>query len=144
MPNWCQNTLKIKGDKVQLEAFHQLIKDNNFMLLSTFIPMPEELKNTESPSPTTNETHLLEKKYGAKDWYEWALKNWGVKWDCEVNIIEESETKLILDFSSPWAPPQQGLLTISSIYPKLTFKMYYNEEGIGMKGTITINNGLTL
>ena len=91
MPNWCSNTLHIRGPKDEVENFIELIIDKTSRASATrkhcvfrgIIPMPEELENTDSPSKETDERKAeLMAKYGAFNWYDWALKNWGTKWGC--------------------------------------------------------------
>lgn len=44
-------------------------------------------------------------KYGADNWYDWSVANWGTKWDTDAhNSFYDGET-LTLSFDTAWAPP---------------------------------------
>jgi hypothetical protein len=75
------------------------------------------------------------------NWYNWNNRNWGSKWDARVNSAEITDTKLIYDFDTPWAPPVQVLEALAEEYPKLEITLrYLEEQGWGgevfLQGTI--------
>lgn len=46
------------------------------------------------------------KKYGAKDWLEWRVMNWGTKWDAyDLNVIYSGEDEFCIQFSTANNPP---------------------------------------
>jgi len=102
MPNWCYNNATFTHkDPAMIKKLIDGAKDGN--LFNTFVPMPEELRNTSSPSEP-NET-LIE-KYGASDWYSWAVANWGTKWDTSFeDISDSSENEVSTHFDTAWSPP---------------------------------------
>jgi len=137
MPNWVENTLKITGNEKELKKFSKKLKPKRFM--HSFIPLPKELKNTESPPKKKNLNLIL--KYKTDNWYDWQRKNWGTKWDFEVEEIGECENERIYSFESAWSPPIEGITTISKKFPKLTFWLSYEESGMGFKGMARIQDG---
>ena len=141
MANRCENNLQIIGEKKELKKFVKKIKKENF--LNSFIPTPKELVNTRAPSIKKNLNLII--KYGADNWYDWNIKNWGTKWDFEIKEeIEIEENEINLQFDTAWAPPLEGLKNISLIYPKISFLLNYNEQGMGLKGLSKIKNGLII
>ena len=98
MANMSHNKLIVikKDDEKSQSEFNQFISDNlrdneeaqkTDLTFEGLIPMPEELKIT-SPAQDENEKKQAEinlEKYGAKDWYDWACKNWGTKFDAITN-----------------------------------------------------------
>ena len=122
MPNWCYNTLKIKGDEKELLRFKKKAKgsatDKTELSLEKLLPKPPNLP-----------------------WDQWTQKNWGTKWDVHANIEEENEYELVYDFDSAWSPPLEGITTISKDFPKLIFIMTYEEEGCCFQGLARIENG---
>ena len=91
MPNWCSNHLEISGNKEVIEKIKKGIH-NDDGLFKLFYPVPEELNYTVGypPSKTDEQIAKLVKKYGATDWYDWSIKNWGCKWDAANMDIQES------------------------------------------------------
>ena len=119
MPNWCFNEVKVTADtEEELKEFVLFVENmerdehgvNRVFSFDSILPIPEELKNTESPRYlatqkemaeiyTTNDIDSAEykykiqkyitqensdklvEKYGSDNWYDWANENWGTKWD---------------------------------------------------------------
>ena len=77
-------------------------------------------------------------KYGAKDWYDWSIANWGTKWD--VDYERDGNT---LRFECAWAPPITFFETVSQRFPNATFAIAYAEGGMGYWGTAMVRNGET-
>lgn len=151
MPNWCENELWVKGEREKLKIFIEKAKgkDTDFSL-NSFIPIPEELmefsspplrKKEESEEEFQDRINRFKEKYGAEDWYDWAIRNWGIKWDVKAEIVSENENEVCYVFDSPWGPPIEGLIKISRLYPDLSFKLFYFEEGMCFGGVASIKNG---
>ena len=154
MPNWCRNKLIVKsnGNSNELLRFiNQGIKQEiveglteNVWRLSNYIPMPEEYMDVKLTDDQRN--NLLE-KYGYRDWSNWATGNWGVEWDCD-NIgcmsYTDENSYYELHFDSAWCPPIVGLITISQMFPNLSFQIEYMEVGIQFAGVCLIDKGMIL
>lgn len=145
MPNWCNNTLRISGDKEVISRIkdwyekHQSGK-TELGLFGTFYPLPEELKNTQSPSREPNKA-LIE-KYGVDNWYDFQTTNWGTKWDAnEVCMAGETENGIRLSFDTAWSPPIQFYEKLSEDYPKLHIRASYYEPGMDYCGTFDSDCG---
>ena len=50
MPNWCDNSIKIKGPKDKIKKIWDEAQKEDKGLLSAIYPMPTELEGTTSPS----------------------------------------------------------------------------------------------
>jgi hypothetical protein len=141
MPDWCYNHATFSHEDPAM--IKKLIAGyNKGKLFDTFVPMPDELRETSSPSPTNEE---LVKKYGDSDWYSWAVRNWGTKWDTGQyeydNITEEEDVKEItLSFDTAWGPPIKFYDTMCN---DLGFKIAasYTEEGMGFAGIYETDTG---
>lgn len=141
MPNWCNNDIQILGKKKELEKIKKKIKKKNF--LNSFIKLPKELKETQSPPNNKKNINLI-LKYGADNWYDWNIKNWGIKWDFELLYLDDgNESEITFSFDTPWRPPIEGFEKISSKYPELVFFLTYDEPGMRFKGIAKIQNGST-
>lgn len=70
------------------------------------------------------------KRYGHKDWYSWAVANWGTKWNSyDFKIIREKRRNyLVFRFDTAWSPPVPVFLAISKKFPKLKFTVLSYDE----------------
>jgi len=152
MPNWCNNTLEVWGDKEQIKEFKKKGRvsrkdDKTDLSLDRFVPIPKELKGTTAPSKKTD--RRLIKKYGADNWYDWRLNNWGTKWDVDAELVNENiprskkynEGFLVYVFDSAWSPPIEWLEKMCKQYKKLRFKLKYEEPLMGFMGVAIAENG---
>lgn len=129
MPNWCNNTLTLSHeDPAMIARAKQAFADGR--LLDEFIPVPQELKDVPSPNREADHAELLRKKYGASDWYDFCVNNWGTKWDIgDGNGIQTwDDHELIVYFDSAWSPPT----TAYQRFEELGFRVYatYYEPGM--------------
>ena len=151
MPNWCSNNLELHSEnKSKLEELRNEFV--NQRLLNYLIPMPEELKKQDTDSLPKEERAKLEKenttKYGSKDWWYWACKNWGTKWDVGPEGRDESSFPITKDgtkysmsveFDSAWSPPRNAINTLTN--HAVDFKLTYYEGAVGFCGFISNNDG---
>lgn len=69
------------------------------------------------------------KNYGAMDWYQWSLKNWGTKWNSKVLQIEELPEGVELVFDTAWSPPEPIFKELSRLYPRVRMDITSFDEG---------------
>lgn len=172
MPNLCQNELFVKGNKKDIKEFKEEAKgtgedEDTDLSMSNFLPVPEILTRMSAPTfpvesknlekemikdiengsdtiPITKKiSEALEKKYGADNWYNWQVENWGTKWDIDAHLSTVSNEELVYDFMSAWSPPNNFLVGVSKFYPKLRFYLEYHEGGMGFRGEFEAKNGKT-
>lgn len=63
-------------------------------------------------------------KTGYYNWYDWAMANWGVKWDaCHSSLVSETDTSLFYTFDTPWDTPMQFFNKLFAMYPELEFRV---------------------
>lgn len=150
MPNWCYNSISVEGPKADVLKFLEAVRsDEKFphFNFNGIIPMPEELVGTESPNTNEELAAKLTEKYGASDWYDWALKNWGTKWNCtaidewDITHRKNNEIYAQINVDTAWSPPTEFLINASKIYPSLTFSNEFYEEGNCFIGSHVILKG---
>ncbi len=139
MPNWCNNELRVRGKKAEVDALlkkaYRKDKDGETAFsFQSLLPMPKELEGTTAPSKD------------GKDWYNWRCENWGIKWDVEATInhqqnFKNGNSEVLIIFESPWGPPLEGIESISALYPTLTFAIKWDEPGMGENGREVFENG---
>ena len=98
MPNWCNNNIEITGPASKINELWAEARECEG-LLNAMVPMPERLKDTVKGSNGDED-----------NWYDWAVSNWGTKWDVSLEGLEytdnEDGTATISGwFDSAWAPP---------------------------------------
>jgi hypothetical protein len=122
MPNWCLNNLTIEhSDSAMVDRFEKAY--NSGLTCQEFIPMPTDIGD---------------------GWYDWAVRNWGTKWDFGADIGTDKQpeqyalkatrvgNQVTTTFDSAWAPP-------IGLYEKLVelgynVKATYFEPGMSFCG----------
>lgn len=133
MPNWCNNTLIVRGDKTEMESFLRSIEvkpcnvddpmDYDFSLLH---PLPEDQH---------------------ENWYDWCNRNWGTKWSpAEVERVdaENNPYETMFEFQTPWCPATNLFKHISKMFPQLAFYESGYESGVGFAVSSAIHKGEVL
>lgn len=65
-------------------------------------------------------------KYGATNWYDWCVNNWGCKWNaCRTNVDTRGDIAIVT-FQTAWAPPIKTLFT--SVLEKTEHPHYVLED----------------
>lgn len=88
------------------------------------------------------------KRFGATNWYDWRVKNYGTKWNLYNitfhGIQPQGEGLYAADFSyyTAWAPASQYFINVSSRFPSLIFAHEFADEGGGFVGEEAIANGM--
>lgn len=124
MPNWCMNTLEVKGSESDVQDFVKKAKSENTALsFNNFVTMPEELNEGDG-------------------WYAWDLENWGTKWDTSDAWCDKySDNYIEYYFDTAWSPPIEWLEKVSQMYPKIEFTLRYREDGMAFGGKAFAMNG---
>jgi hypothetical protein len=105
MPNWCNNVITLQGPQGLIDRAKRAIERNE--LCNEFFSMPGELRDTTSPSDSDDPaTKALIERYGYANWYDFAVNEWGTKWDtCDGTIQEEGPGYIVASFDTAWSPP---------------------------------------
>jgi len=142
MPNWCECLLKVTGPAKEVALFKKKGKGRGPKATKKE-PMMELSLHSLVPLPSR-------KKKDPEDyWYQWSISNWGTKWDLsEPRIVSEARTSkgsrekvttvLEYGFETAWAPPMAWLKTVGPMFPKLSFRLWYCEEGAYFAGIYTV------
>lgn len=143
MPNWCNNTVNISHeDPAMIERARKAFDEGG--LLMEFFPTPKDLIDTVAgsvPEGAERDAHEAQMKrnldlYGAKDWYDWNVANWGTKWDVGAEggqpALVQDANSLTLNFDSAWAPPVGAYDRLQNLGFKIL--AYYHEPGMCFAG----------
>lgn len=146
MPNHCWNTVTFSKRRKEIVQFlyggpTQAVDFNKIL------PMPKELTAKYPHSPEETDAcgipltigKLNKKKFGASNWYEWCLKNWGTKWNAyDINTDKDSD---YLQFTTAWSPPEPAMRLLSKLFPDVAITLEFEECGMLGTGEITFKNG---
>lgn len=81
-------------------------------------------------------------KYGADNWYDWALKHWGTKWGIyEASILDDVLDKVILEYQTAWSPATGLWQKVSKQFPELKLESKFVDEGGDYCGEESYQNG---
>jgi hypothetical protein len=118
MPNWCNNIVTlVHEDRTMISrAVKSAQKD---ALLNEFAPVPQALADTTEGSygDKLEQARLMAlrevnvKTYGYSSWYDFAIGEWGCKWDIsnggddyKIKKVANGYT-VTLSFDTAWSPP---------------------------------------
>jgi len=108
MPNWCLNAVNLRhSDAAMISRIVKAINEDRG-LFSEFYPIPQKLQEMSAPAPEEYVESNL-KEFGACDWYNWAVNNWGTKWDV-TNVdyfVSDDGKEISLTFDTAWSPPAE-------------------------------------
>jgi hypothetical protein len=151
MPNSCECDLYISGPNVAaVLAFikgEEKDEDGNITLFdfNKVIPMPTPLLDISSPQYSEADKKQADENirlYGHPDWYDWAIAEWGTKWNAwDVKEGRVSKNEAVLHFSTAWAPPQPVIEKLAKLFPFNGFALEYFEQGVGFQGAVIYSAG---
>jgi hypothetical protein len=131
MPNWCTNEVDITGDEATIKQISEIVKANpqGIFQMNDFIPMPEELRETTAPQDKPN-------------WYDWAIANWGTKWDLgEEARVSFGSSSIGIGYDTAWGPNCEFWTAFSEKYSTVQIEHRYYEEGMAFIGEASYENG---
>lgn len=164
MPNWCSNTINLVGPRDKIRAVWQEAQKEKSGLLNALIPMPEGLDITAGRVGADDEPEQIElarreaenlERYGARNWYDWSVANWGTKWDVSLEGLEYEEdedgnydnggkgphARISGWFDSAWAPPCAAMEAYANDNEDVTITLDYYESGMGFVGRAHYQDG---
>lgn len=152
MPNHVTNVLTLNGaNKKVEEVINALLNEKGEVDFNVGFPMPKELDGTPSPTKIVSQSEYdafdpesqpkwmgrgitkqmsndFIQKFGADNWYDWKLANWGTKWGgYESARIDE----VTFEFQTAWSTPTKYLEKMSEKFPEVTFEVKYAGEDMG-------------
>lgn len=88
------------------------------------------------------------KKFGSCDWYDWAIKNWGTKWNAydqskgESKTHENGDVSEIIFFQTAWSTPYPVIRKLSEMFPLVDIEVKFADEDAGSNcGVYTLFGG---
>lgn len=83
-------------------------------------------------------------KYSASTWYDWAIQNWGTKWNaCDVNVSDNENRSADISFDTAWSYAYPILRKLAKKFKELVFDVWYADEDYGYNcGHVRYENGI--
>jgi hypothetical protein len=134
MPNWTNNVVTLKHtDPAMVAKAAKGLVDGT--LLNDFIPMPAELSEAEAFSDANADKNNANiEKYGYASWWDFAVNEWGTKWDISPYGSEISDDGLSVEgsFDTAWSPPTEAYRKLEEL--GFTVEALYYEPGMNFCG----------
>ena len=142
MPNWCSNSITIQGSTETIKTLWDDAQGKDSGLLNAMVPMPEALLGTTSPDPRPEQGNYKGPQPeidGATNWYDWAVNNWGCKWDVDVEGLDftdngDGTASIQGSFASPWGPPIEAYNKFLDDMDGCSLVADYHEPGMDFLG----------
>jgi hypothetical protein len=164
MPNWCNNSIEIVGPREKIRAVWTAAQAEGKGLLNALRPMPEGLDIVAGRVGAEGEPEQVElerreqenlERHGARNWYDWAVSNWGTKWEVSAEGLEFEEdqdgnydngglgphARITGWFDSAWAPPTNAIAHFCEANPDVRATIDYYEPGMCFVGRMVADNG---
>lgn len=133
MPNWCENKVELTiTDKEYMATVVAELEKEDSDILNFLWPQPENL--FLGSVGTEDEQRLAAE--GRESWYSWNVREWGTKWNVNVDTWDQEDDTLTLWFDSAWGPPEAAFSNwFYTDLPEGTgYKLAYKEEGCDFYG----------
>ena len=139
MPNWVYNTLTITGDEQEVQRFVSQAKKPGLLTsdgegltelsFANFV-RPDESIMDEYWGPEPKKDSLAEMlKHDTNWWYDWNVRNWGVKWDAsDVYADTSSPGTAHYGFNTAWGVPTGVFDAMAEQFPSLVLSLRSVEE----------------
>tara|TARA_Y100001938_G_C8040308_1_gene405819 strand:- start:277 stop:681 length:405 start_codon:yes stop_codon:yes gene_type:complete len=131
MPNWCENTIEFYCEEGEIDKVIEFLKGTRTTqdALSGEYEYEEKEFCFDSIRP---EPHNVEELGG---WYEWRMRNWGCKWEPNIEYFERvDDHQLCVGLSTAWCPPERIFDAIQEKFPDLEIDWFYKEQGMRLAG----------
>lgn len=140
MANVCLNKVTVYGKKEVLDIIQGIIDSNN-TLLSYYVPIPKEYK--ESLDKCCEEINSDSKQIEIQRNIDyWMIDNWGSVSDENIACLNRiDEKKLEFHSDTRHCPPIDGYVNISEKIPNVLFILNYYEPLMGYAGYFEIMKG---
>ena len=80
--------------------------------------------------------------YGAANWYDWRIRNWGTKWNAYDCAPVDPESGM-LSFCTAWSGVPEMVTAISEKFPTVSIRYGWADEDIGRNvGRFTMKDGM--
>lgn len=166
MPNWCRCELDIGGDDFsEIKRFREAAASKDTLLIldfRRFIPYPEIYAMADEAADRWDSQRrrmindlssakwraYIKKHPKPEDGYnhggrDWCVMSWGTKWGAsDVCVdLDDGGFSLFYVFHTAWSPPIPIIRKMGEMFPKLRFRLEYDESGMAFRGEFEMVDG---
>lgn len=155
MPNWCMNTLTVRGEEAPLSRFKEAaqatITQQVVLVMEQGSPLSHRVEPLDPPAflplsfealrPSPDEMNPLKNPNG-RGWLDYRIHAWGTKWELgDDTRVEDWPDMVRYDFDTAWTPPVPVVVAASENHPDLQFELVYGEPGCDFSGRLVLQAG---
>lgn len=85
-------------------------------------------EDEDDPDATADERMAKALTFSGSGWYDWNVRNWGVKWDAGDVELEDFGSYLTYRFQTPWGIAEPAFEAMVKQHPELDFDFDCEEE----------------
>lgn len=144
MPNWCNNLLIVESGntKFDLHDFWTSCRPGYLRPDATLAKkVVASLEPSHDREPFSFKVLAPAPKDLNRKWREWAVANWGTKWDADIVESEEGEDMVKVYFLTAWSPAIAWFKKFIEKHPEWNSTLVYAEEGAYFAGAAEYIDG---
>jgi len=132
-------------DEIRLRSIVESLPEPGNIVAFSFhalFPVPDDYRRYPYDDSSAQKLGELLGESRISGGYNWESKNWGVKWGgCDTELVHKEDNFLQYEFNTAWGPPIDFLHKISDDWSNLSFKLSYEEPGMGFAGEAGWDDG---
>jgi hypothetical protein len=147
MPNWVYHYVSLAGPPADIAEFRATClrpqRDDNTNSrqfdFEALVPMPDEIAATLDDR-TDLVTQTAIQATGYRDWYDWSLDHWGVKWNASAfRALSSGAGHEEFYFETAWSCPEPIFHALAQRFPTLAGTIFALDEfwNFGFVGSIS-------
>lgn len=125
MPNHVANKIEFYGEQDNIKKVLEIIEgEDEFIDFNKIIPTPDNIYQGD----LGEEERRL---YGANNWYDWNIANWGTKWNAYYSWLDKASDTIYFD--TAWSSPISVLDALAKLCyeHKVSFSGKWADEDRG-------------
>lgn len=144
MPDWCFNSLRLRGADAQLEELRESVAGPGAAFdFERVEETPVELAG-RTPDPGTVALAAMCGAAEAEDPYAWRAAHWGCIRPADPDSVHLEDTEpgvLAYRLSTPWSAPDGIAATLAARFPMLRVELSFLQPARGFAGVVAFEGG---
>jgi hypothetical protein len=130
MPNWCNNSIVINGDKDKIKQIRDVLETMDKTTTETGI----------FEALVGRDENITEGQYQNGGWYNHNINRFGCKWDVsyENAVIDGDDEYITMNPDTAWSPPE-GFCRLLALKYGVSVNLEYSEPGNYFAGRFNID-----